>query len=118
MLGATHTANEMFRIFSKFNALLVRPRVKGAIQQFQQQLLDQVKADIERLQNKFRSQFHGSEESKMSTLRDLPPVSGQIVWARQIERQLLGCGPLCFAFFLADLVFSTFLRFFFRSPPL
>jgi dynein heavy chain 1 len=24
----------------------------------------------------------------MSTLRDLPPVSGQIVWARQIERQL------------------------------
>jgi hypothetical protein len=50
VLGATQTANEMFRIFSKFNALLVRPRIKVAIQQFQQQLLDQVKADIERLQ--------------------------------------------------------------------
>jgi len=88
VLGATQTANEMFRIFSKFNALLVRPRVKGAIQQFQKQLLDQVSADIARLQAKFTAQFQGSEESKMSALRDLPPISGSIVWARQIERQL------------------------------
>ena len=95
VLGATQTANEMFRIFSKFNALLVRPRIKGAIQQFQQQLLDQVKADIERLQEKFRSKFSGSEESKLSVLRDLPPVSGQIVWARQIERQLESYLQVC-----------------------
>jgi hypothetical protein len=28
-LGTARTANEMFRVFSKFNALFVRPKVRG-----------------------------------------------------------------------------------------
>lgn len=31
-LGAAKTATEMFRVFSRFNALFVRPRIRGAIQ--------------------------------------------------------------------------------------
>lgn len=29
-LGSARNANEMFRVFSKFNALFVRPKIRGA----------------------------------------------------------------------------------------
>ncbi|KAF8883831.1 dynein heavy chain, N-terminal region 1-domain-containing protein [Infundibulicybe gibba] len=73
-LGTAKNANEMFRVFSKFNALFVRPKIRGAIQEYQTQLIDSVKEDIKRLHDK---------------MRDLPPIAGAIIWARQIERQLL-----------------------------
>ncbi|CAK5269877.1 unnamed protein product [Mycena citricolor] len=62
-LGTARNANEMFRVFSKFNALFVRP--------------------------KFKTRFRDSEASHMSQMRDLPAIASAIIWARQIERQLL-----------------------------
>ncbi|ELU44462.1 dynein heavy chain [Rhizoctonia solani AG-1 IA] len=61
-LGTARNANEMFRVFSKFNALFVRP--------------------------KFKTQYRYSDTYHMSQMRDLPPIAGAIIWARQIERQL------------------------------
>lgn len=87
-LGTAKNANEMFRIFSKFNALFVRPRIRGAIREYQTQLIQRVKADIETLHEKFKVSYHHTLNAKMSELRDLPPVSGHIIWARQIDRQL------------------------------
>jgi len=68
-LGTARNANEMFRVFSKFNALFVRPKVwelcipqnllliscrqiRGAIQEYQTQLIDSVKEDIKHLHEK------------------------------------------------------------------
>jgi dynein heavy chain 1, cytosolic len=87
-LATAKTANEKFRVFSKFNALLVRPKVRGAISEYQTQLLDNVKDDIASLHERFKQQFSNSETSLMFHLRDLPPVAGSIIWVRQIERQL------------------------------
>ncbi|OSX67981.1 hypothetical protein POSPLADRAFT_1176995 [Postia placenta MAD-698-R-SB12] len=87
-LGTARNANEMFRVFSKFNALFVRPKIRGAIQEYQTQLIDSVKEDIKRLHDKFKTQYRFSEAYHMSQMRDLPPISGAIVWARQIDRQL------------------------------
>ncbi|KAI8983292.1 dynein heavy chain [Trametes punicea] len=87
-LGTARNANEMFRVFSKFNALFVRPKIRGAIQEYQTQLIDSVKEDIKRLHEKFKTQYRFSEAYHMSQMRDLPPISGAIIWARQIERQL------------------------------
>jgi dynein heavy chain 1 len=42
-LALAKNATEMFRIFSKFNALFIRPRIKGAIQEYQAQLIQKVK---------------------------------------------------------------------------
>lgn len=47
-------ANEMFRIFSRFNALFVRPHIRGAIREYQTQLMQRVKDDIEVLHDKFK----------------------------------------------------------------
>ncbi|PLN79159.1 dynein heavy chain [Aspergillus taichungensis] len=89
-LATAKNANEMFRVFSKFNALLVRPKIRGAIGEYQTQLIENVKQDILSLHERFKQQYGHSEAHAMSQLRDLPPVSGAIIWARQIERQLNG----------------------------
>ncbi|CRG84277.1 Dynein heavy chain, cytoplasmic [Talaromyces islandicus] len=89
-LATAKNANEMFRVFSKFNALLVRPKIRGAIGEYQTTLIDNVKHDISALHERFKQQYGHSEAHAMAQLRDLPPVSGAIVWARQIERQLDG----------------------------
>ncbi|XP_059178510.1 cytoplasmic dynein 1 heavy chain 1-like isoform X2 [Physella acuta] len=87
-LGTARNANEMFRIFSRFNALFVRPHIRGAIREYQTQLIQRVKDDIESLHEKFKVQYAHNQACQMSKVRDFPPVSGSIIWARQIERQL------------------------------
>ncbi|KAJ5558498.1 hypothetical protein N7461_002470 [Penicillium sp. DV-2018c] len=89
-LATAKNANEMFRVFSKFNALLVRPKIRGAIGEYQTQLIDNVKRDITALHERFKQQYGNSEAHAMAQLRDLPPVSGAIIWTRQIEHQLDG----------------------------
>ena len=78
-------ANEMFRIFSRFNALFVRPHIRGAIREYQTQLIQRVKDDIESLHEKFKVQYPHSKSCRMSKGRDLPPVSGSIVWAKGVS---------------------------------
>ncbi|KAK4049755.1 dynein heavy chain [Microbotryomycetes sp. JL221] len=87
-LGSARNANEMFRVFSKFNALFVRPKIRGAIAEYQTQLIDSVKEDIRLLHDKFKKSYQQSEAYHMSQLRDYAPISGAIIWAKQIERQL------------------------------
>lgn len=87
-LATAKNANEMFRVFSKFNALFVRPKIRGAISEYQTQLIDNVKADIAALHERFKQQYGHSQAHSMAQLHDIPPVSGSIMWARQIERQL------------------------------
>jgi dynein heavy chain 1 len=53
-LGAARNTRELLRVFSRFNALFVRPKVRGAVQDHQSQLLDSVKEDIRRLHEKFK----------------------------------------------------------------
>jgi hypothetical protein len=87
-LGAAKNASEMFRVFSKFNALFYRPKVRTAIQQYQKQLIEKVADDVHRLEEKFKMQFASSEAEQMCNLRDLPSLSGAVIWVRQIEKQL------------------------------
>ena len=53
-LGTAKNANEMFRIFSRYNALFVRAHTRGAIREYQAQLIQRVKDDIEKLHQKFK----------------------------------------------------------------
>lgn len=84
-LGTAKNANEMFRIFSRFNALFVRPRIRGAIREYQKLLIGLVKDDIESLHDKFKVQYRHSKASKMSKVRDLPPLCGSIIWAKEVR---------------------------------
>ncbi len=66
----------------------MRPHIRGAIREYQTQLIQRVKDDIEALQEKFKAQYIQSKCYRMSKIRDIPPVAGSIIWANQIERQL------------------------------
>lgn len=91
-LGTAKSANEMFRIFSRYNVLFVRPRIKGAIREYQTQLIQRVKDDIETLHENFKEKsihYPQSKTAMMGKVRDIPPTSGLIIWTKQIERQLL-----------------------------
>jgi len=88
LLGKAKNANEMFRVFSKFNALFVRPKIRGAVSEYQTQLIENVKRDIQALHDRFKQQYGFSEAYVMSQLHDIPPIAGSIIWARQIERHL------------------------------
>lgn len=79
----------MFRVFARFNPLLTRTRVRSAVKEFQLQLISTVGQAIERLQAKFIHKYESSPASHMSGLRGIPPVSGKIMWAKQMERQVL-----------------------------
>ncbi|CAK4126621.1 unnamed protein product [Aphanomyces euteiches] len=87
-LNNTSTADEMFRVFSKYNPLFFRPRIRTAVQQFQMRLIENVKEDVTELQAKFRAHYNYSEASRMSKLRDIPPIAGAVMWSKQIERKL------------------------------
>ena len=87
-LGAAVNANEMFRIFSKFNTLFFRPIIRGAIQEYQSQLLRTVQNDIQALKVKFLKQYENTEDFRICKSRDIPPISGAVIWAKQIKRRL------------------------------
>ena len=57
LLASAQTGDEKFRVFSKFNALFFRQRIRGAIQQHQTDLIQTVKEDINALQQKFKRRF-------------------------------------------------------------
>eukprot|EP00899_Mesostigma_viride_P003254 jgi/Mesvir1/1292/Mv03759-RA.1 len=87
-LDAAVSANEMFGIFQRYNVLFFRPRIRGAIQEYQSRLMKTVKDDIAALQDKFRLRYEGSQAHSVSDLRDIPPVSGAILWAKNFDRRL------------------------------
>lgn len=87
-LGASKTSAEMFRVFSQFNALFFRPRIRGAIQEYQTKLIQVVKEDLKRLQGTFLEGHQKIESATMAAVRDMPRVAGAIVWGRQVEKRL------------------------------
>ncbi len=87
-LGGAGNANEMFRIFSKFNGLFFRPKIKSAIEEYQSQLLKTVKDGINLLDNKFLKSYVETENSKICRVRDIPSKAGSIIWAKQIKHKL------------------------------
>lgn len=53
----------MFRIFNKFNKLFVRPHIRGAIEEYQNDLLDKVQKKITQLREKFLKKYINTDTS-------------------------------------------------------
>lgn len=87
-LTSAKTAEEMFNIFSTFNPLFFRSSIRNAVNSFRSTLVRNVKDDVKRLQEKFHLRYDESKERSTADLRDIPPLAGRIIWARQIENQL------------------------------
>ena len=68
--------------------MFTRPRIKGAIQEFQNELLLVVKKDIQLLKEKLLSEGGNEQSNTLSLVRDFPTISNKITWTKQIERKL------------------------------
>ena len=66
----------------------MRPKVRAAVQEYQQVLLHSVQSDIDALHAKFRAGFRNSDAHLAAQLRHQPEIVGAVVWANEIERQL------------------------------
>lgn len=84
-LSQAKDGNEMFRVFSEYNTLFFRPRIRSAIQEHQADLVNQVKADFHALQKKFREGHDNTEACFAARTRDFPPNAEKVIWTRQIE---------------------------------
>ncbi|CAB3408082.1 unnamed protein product [Caenorhabditis bovis] len=86
-LESSKNSNEMFSIFSRYNALFIRPRIRGAIYEYQTRLINRVKDDINQLQERF-TKARGEKRVKIMQTSGIPPFSAKIIWIKQFERQL------------------------------
>ena len=87
-LTACQDAEDMFRVFARFNPLLTRTRVRVAVKEFQVQLIATVAQAVGKLQSKFTLKYESSSAARISRLRGIPPIAGKILWAKQMERQV------------------------------
>ncbi|KAH3681221.1 hypothetical protein WICPIJ_007804 [Wickerhamomyces pijperi] len=85
-LEKTTSSNEMFSVFSNFQSLLERPRIRGAVHDYQSQLLAIIKGEIDELQSTFNNK--SLDFSQLAKLRDFPSVAFNIVWGKQMEAKL------------------------------
>ena len=88
LLAHARSARERLRILAQYNRLFVRPRVRAAVHEYQQMLLQSVRSDVQALHAKFRAGYRHSEANVVAQLRDEPEIVGAVVWARELERQL------------------------------
>ncbi len=87
-LTACQDAEDMFRVFARFNPLLTRTRVRVAVKEFQVQLIATVAQAVAKLQSKFTLKYESSSAARISKLRGIPPIAGKVLWAKQMERQV------------------------------
>lgn len=77
-LSKAPTSKDKFNVFSFYNQLLKRKKVRGAIQNYQYDLLSQVKSDIDRLYE--RIIVEKKHNHSLSTTRDFPDISNRVIW--------------------------------------
>ena len=65
------------------------------IQEYQNKLLVEVKDDVRALQERFKRKYAESEAARLARVRDLPPLTGSIIWARQVCVCVCVCACVC-----------------------
>nr|CAD2174297.1 unnamed protein product [Meloidogyne enterolobii] len=87
-LGSCKSADDMFSIFSRYNALFVRPHIQTAIREYQAVLIDRVREDIRILQETIIDPKKMELAIFVVEGYDIPEFSAKIMWLRQNELQL------------------------------
>uniref|UniRef100_A0A183BLW5 Dynein heavy chain, cytoplasmic n=2 Tax=Globodera pallida TaxID=36090 RepID=A0A183BLW5_GLOPA len=87
-LGGAKNADEMFTIFSRYNALLVRPHIHSAIREYQTTLIERVKSDIVSLQETILDVKMRDLAVRVADRYDIPSFSATMMWVKQVESQL------------------------------
>ena len=88
MEGASSNPREMFRVCEKYSKLFVREGIRKAVWNFHDKLIKNVAEEVDQLKARYAKTYKVIPASRLSYLRDIPEVSGQVIWCRQLRRQL------------------------------
>ena len=86
-LASAQNINEQFRIFERFKIIIKRPRIQSSIQDYQRTLIHNVSEDLNNLKEKYNSGYENSSAAKLCSIRGIPPITGEIIWNNQFEKQ-------------------------------
>ena len=86
-LASAQNINEQFRIFERFKIIIKRPRIQSSIQDYQRTLIHNVSEDLNKLKEKYNSGYENSSAAKLCSIRGIPPITGEIIWNNQFEKQ-------------------------------
>ena len=100
-LSQCQNANEMFRVFSRFNSLFIRPKIRGAVHEYQALLIDRVREELKKLHEKFMTKYEGgavslsrnSQQQQQDSVlfagaRDMPLLTACLHWTRGMANNL------------------------------
>ncbi|CAD5206375.1 unnamed protein product [Bursaphelenchus okinawaensis] len=90
-LESSRSAEEMFKVFSRFNPLFFSSKIKGEMKDYQNKLIERVKEDIQELHKAFDDQENIRNATEACVNNGMPDVSSRILWNKQILRQLDCC---------------------------
>lgn len=84
-LESCKTARAMFGVFGRYRPVITRPSIKAGIREFRNILVSAVQNEL--ISFKERLQNH-ELDIEVSRLKDLPPISATVIWARQMQRKV------------------------------
>ena len=80
------TTNQMFATFKAHQKILSRPRIRGALIEYQIKLIESVYVEVVELNDLFLSSSKSCFQ--LAATRDIPEVSAKIMWAKNAEHKL------------------------------
>ncbi|EEA07374.1 dynein heavy chain family protein [Cryptosporidium muris RN66] len=79
---------DMFHILGRYNVLFFRPRIRNAVEEYQNILLEKVEADFKLLQTRYQNPYQSNAASQFSYLRDIPNVGGTLIWSHLLQDRI------------------------------
>lgn len=68
--------------------MFIRPHIRGAIVEYQSDLLEKVQKKINQLREKFVKKYVNTETSIICKVRDIPNIAGSVIWTNQMIKKL------------------------------
>ena len=88
-LAKAQNSSEQFKIFKRFQQLSQKQRIHLGLQEYQAVLVEEIKAHLSILLDTLLAGYDNNTASKMSKIKRLPEISGNIIWLKQFERKAL-----------------------------
>ena len=91
-LAKAQNSSEQYKIFKRFQQLSQKQRIHLGLQEYQTAFVEEIKAHLLELLNTLSDGYSNNTASKMSKIKGIPEISGNIIWLKQFERKATALG--------------------------
>ena len=91
-LEKAKNSNEQYKIFKRFQQLSQKQRINLGLQQYQSAFIEEIKNHLQELLDTLLAGYNANTASKMSKIKRIPEISGNIIWLKQFEKKAISLG--------------------------